>query len=298
MPTLSSLSNVTIPSSILQSLIALNSSLPTLSQLRTSLDAIITTPIEAVRHEIKSTISNSTTAITIQTLPVPDLTPANITYCQNLNLDFIDEIGRDLIKFVKLGLIVILVLIILLFIAGFIWANYEYNSHLRGVKRAKSSWQNDLQSGTNPADSLSVTNLRSFLAAADHPTLHIILSKISNLFNLSNKSRTKLHWFGNYIFHQSAFIFLMIGVLGLLFIQIQLALLAGPMKTSAQKASVAGLRGVSSSLIGDVNQRMNASSIQYASQTNSIIQGYEDKLNHDLVSNALDSDSVSLLDLC
>lgn len=53
-PDLSALDNVTLPSSFEQGLVNLNSSLPTLDELRTKMDEIIQGPFEKLKVEINS----------------------------------------------------------------------------------------------------------------------------------------------------------------------------------------------------------------------------------------------------
>lgn len=240
---------------------------------------MISTPIEALRANVKSSLANAT--ISIAALPVPPT--SSVEFCNGLDTGFVDDIGRELVKFVKIAIGVLLGLVALLIGIAIIYEDYRYRSHLAGIVRAKQSWESDLGNGANPADSLSLSNLRSFLSAASHPTLAMTFTKLANVLRLGPEQRARLHWFGAYIFHPPAVIFLVLGVLGLLTIQLELLVLNGSIRHTVAGQAQAGLSNFGAQVQGIVNGNMNATSSTYANDTNTVILGVQTGINHDLV---------------
>ena len=63
------LNNVTLPHSFMDSLVSLNASLPTLEELQSGMNNIISTPFQMLRAEINGTLGNATVDRSL--LPVP-----------------------------------------------------------------------------------------------------------------------------------------------------------------------------------------------------------------------------------
>jgi hypothetical protein len=276
-PVLNSLSNVTLPSSVLSSLKSLNSSLPTLSELKNDLNKFISIPINDLRGKINSTLHNST--IEIATLPVP--ARSSIDLCSNLDTRFVDEIGIDMRRFVEVALITLGVAAICLMLLGILSERYRYYSHLRGIERARSAWRADSATDHDP---LSTSSLRAFINDTHYPLLSLIVSKISSHLKLPIRRRNQLHWFLSYIFHPSALIFLLIGAFGLIIISIEIALLEGPVRSQAQARALRGAANFGSTVAETLNQQMNHTSTKYAMDSNHVILGLQDDINQKLVS--------------
>ncbi|KAI5477803.1 plasma membrane fusion protein PRM1 [Pseudohyphozyma bogoriensis] len=276
-PTLSALSNVTISTSLISSLESLNSSIPTLDELRASLDSLISTPIDALRTQVNSSFSNAT--ISVELLPVP--AKQNVDLCGQLDTSFIDEIGHVMKKFAKIGLGLVGLAAVLLIVAGIFWERYRYRAFLEGVARARQAWQMDLgdKRSANLGETLSTPNLLSFLSAAQHPTVSLIFAKVASFFHLSAERRAAIHWFGAYICHPYALMFLALGVVGLLTVEIQLALIEGPLKRAAQDQANAGASDFSAQVLAVVNDKMNSTSVAFANATNTLIKELQDTTN-------------------
>lgn len=112
-PQLSALENVTIPSTVIDALTDLNSSIPTLDEFRASMNSLISTPIEALRTNVRTTLSNRT--IEVEMLPVP--AKQTVELCQDLDTTWIDDVGHDLAKFVKLAIGLVILLMVLFMLA-------------------------------------------------------------------------------------------------------------------------------------------------------------------------------------
>ncbi|CEQ43075.1 SPOSA6832_04973, partial [Sporobolomyces salmonicolor] len=285
-PDLTSLENVTLPTTIIDALTELNSSIPTLDSLRSTLDSLISTPIDSLRATINSTLSNRT--IDIEMLPVP--AKQTVELCGNLDTSWIDSVGRDLAQFVKVAIGLVVLLMVLFILACAVYERCRYRTFLSGVASAREAWLLDLLSGPNgpvhPAsasDALSKTNLLSFLNASSHPTLFAYVGRLTSLLSLrTSNAKANLIWFLSYIASPNAWAFLALGLIGLLVVQIQLAVLQGPVKDLAKKRADAGAGEFSSSVLGTLNAKMNASSWQFADETNKVILSVQDGINDDL----------------
>lgn len=286
-PSLDFLSNVTLPSSILSGLTSLNDSLPTLAELRSTLDSLISTPIDALRSEINSTLANAT--IEVELLPVP--AKDTVELCTNLDTGFLDDVGHDLAKFIKIALGLIVLLAALLVLAGALYERWEYQRLLEGVQRAREAWLMDLgHSSSAPSTTVDVRevladrNLLSFLSASQHPTLSLYLSRAASSLRLSPAGRSRAYWFGAYIFHPSALAFLTLGIVGIIVVQVQLAVLEGPVKDMAQSRASDGAGEFSTSVLSSINGKMNATSVDWAEGSNKVIGALQTGINDDLVS--------------
>jgi len=116
-PELSALENATIPSTIVDALTDLNSSIPTLDEFRAQMNSLISTPIEALRSNINSTLSNRT--VEVEMLPVP--AKQTVEICTDLDTSWIDDVGHDLGKFVKIAMGLVVLLMVLFMLACRSW---------------------------------------------------------------------------------------------------------------------------------------------------------------------------------
>ncbi|KAL8293032.1 hypothetical protein RQP46_000726 [Phenoliferia psychrophenolica] len=278
MPTLSSLENVTLPAGIVNGLTSLNASIPTLSELRASLDSIISTPITLLRSEVNSTMSNAT--ILVAQLPVPD--KETVDLCSTLDTGFIDDVGRTLATSIHILLGVLAAVTVLLFIGYYFWEKYRYNAVLAAVDRGRDLWRGDLANGAGADSALQTPHLLAFLSATQQPFVTRIVSWIASRFRLGQQWTTSLFWFANYICHPNALLFLALGLIGLIGVEIQLALVEGPIRDAARDQAAVGAGAFSSGLTSKIDAVMANSSAAYANSTNKIILGVQDGINNNL----------------
>lgn len=236
--------------------------------------------MNALRTNIKSTLGNAT--ISIGTLPVPS--KSSVSLCGNLNTSFIDDVGSTISKFTKIMLGLLALAAILLAIFNFYWERYRWKCYLASVNRAKEAWSIDMSDGITRDEAMSIPNLLAFLSASQHPRLSLSLARIARWLGLTKERKASLYWFGNYIAHPMALIFLMLGVSGLIIVEIQLGLLEGPLKGTVQGQAKVGASDFSNQVLKVVNDNMNGTSIKYANDSNTIIQDLQHGINNDLVS--------------
>ncbi|GAA6037619.1 hypothetical protein JCM8097_006146 [Rhodosporidiobolus ruineniae] len=296
-PELSALENVTLPTTLVDALTSLNSSIPTYEQLKEQLDTMISTPIEALRTEVNSTFTNASSLISVELLPVP--AKQSIEICQDLDTGWVNDVGDDLAKVVKI-MIGLVVLAMGLWIVGCaLWERYSYRVFLGGVDAARQAWLADLLSsssastaaaGPHPHSSvaestLSTPNLLSFLNASSHPTLFRHLRRLQSLLRLrTSHAKAQLVWFLSYIAHPYAWAFLALGLVGLVVVQIQLAVLEGPVKSLVHRRAEQGAGEFSTSVVGALNDKWNETSTEWAEGTNKVILGLQDTINDDVFS--------------
>ncbi|GAA5993223.1 hypothetical protein JCM10908_004517 [Rhodotorula pacifica] len=298
-PQLSALENVTLPNTLVNALENLNSTIPTLDEFRSSLDSLISRPIEELRSSINSTMRNS--SISVELLPVP--AKETVQLCQELDTSWIDEVGNDLAKFVKIAIGLVVLAMALFIAANALWEKYRYRAFIGGVDAAREAWLRDLldsaqsagryaQQAHNPAfhtatadETLSRTNLLSFLNASSHPTLFKHISRLSSLLSLrTSNAKANLIWFLSYIADPYAWGFLALGVVGLIVVQIQIAVLDGPIRDLTHKRAEQGAGEFSSSVMETMNGKMRNASMEWANSTNAAILGIEDGINENLFS--------------
>ncbi|GAA5972805.1 hypothetical protein JCM11641_003948 [Rhodosporidiobolus odoratus] len=289
-PELSSLENVTLPNTLVDALTSLNSSIPTYDELKASMATLISTPIDALRSEINSTFTNTSSRIDLELLPIPALQSVQI--CQDLDTTWVDDVGHDLGSFVKLMTGLTVLAMVLFIVAMALWERYRYRLFLDGVASAREAWLADLlsssSSSSSPHDStakgtLSSTNLLSFLNATSHPTLFRHLQRLQSLLSLqTSNSKAQLIWFLSYIAHPYAWAFLAFGLLGLIVVQLQLAVLDGPVRRMVHERAEGGAGEFSQSVVGALNAKWVESSEEWARQSNEVIGGFQETINEDV----------------
>lgn len=72
------LDNVSLPHGFMDALVSLNSSLPTLDELKSGMNSIVSTPFVALRSDINGTLGNATVDLSL--LPIP--AKQSITFCE------------------------------------------------------------------------------------------------------------------------------------------------------------------------------------------------------------------------
>lgn len=221
-----------------------------------------------------------------------------IEVCQELDTSWIDDVGTDLGKFVKLFIgLTVLAMVVLVAVCA-VWERYRYRLFLVGVSEAREAWLANLLSSSSVATSssphatapdptqvLSTPNLLSFLSASSHPSLSRQARRLTSLLRLRlPSSRANLIWFLSYILHPTALAFLGFGLLGLLVVQVQLAVLEGPVKASVGKRAGEGASEFGGSVVSALEGKWEEISGEWAEESNRVIGGFEGTVNYDVVS--------------
>lgn len=256
-------------------------------------------PIEDLRATVNSTLRSSP-ALSVELLPVP--AKETVQLCGDLDTSWIDDVGHDLKQFVRVAIGLVLLAMALFVAANAVWERYRYRVFLGGVDAAREAWLRDLVDSArvpraDPAPSaeetLSQTNLLSFLNASAHPTLFRHASRLTSLLSRrrpttssSSKwnARANLIWFLSYVAHPYAWGFLALGLVGLVVVQIQLAVLDGPVRDLTHERAQQGAGEFSKSVVGTLNERMREATGGWANETNRAVLEVQDGINNHLVS--------------
>lgn len=279
-PSLSDLENVTLPTDFETALIKLNASLPTLSTLKSEIDSIVDTPFELLKKEINDTFANLTFDSSV--LPVPQQN--TLTFCDNLDTSFIDDLGQDLLKIAKIGIIILVLLALLLLGANCVFEWYKWHLLKKHLQNTRDAWTSDpavyheSMTKTTPTVDLSDHNLMILQADAQHPHLMKIANAIAALFRMGPSKYVNLRWFLHYVFHPPALACFLIGFFGLLSVEIQV-IAVRPLADKFSQQAVASVDSYSDLIATSINGSMYNQSATYANDVNSRVDAIQATIN-------------------
>ncbi|KAG6820285.1 hypothetical protein H0H93_002897 [Arthromyces matolae] len=278
-PDLSSLQNVTLPDSFTSALVSLNNTLPTVSQLKNEVESIIDSPFELLKKDINDTFGGINFDASV--LPVPQLN--TVTFCDQLDLSIVDDVGHDLIQAAKIGLIILILLALLLVGLNCLLEWYKWRCMKMHLEYTRQAWASDptmvhVDVASAPSVTLSDHNLMMLNADSAHPLLTRIANNTSRILRLSPIQHTHLRWFLHYIFHPPALACLLIGLLGILTVEIQLVAM-GPLIAKYQELSVNATSDFSNTIFTAINGSMYNQSATYASDINSRVDTIQTTIN-------------------
>ncbi|KAL5524036.1 hypothetical protein ACEPAG_8209 [Sanghuangporus baumii] len=282
-PDLSILDNVTLPDSVQQALTNLNSTLPTLDQVRDTIKDFVDTPFE----ELKADINNTFAGLNYdpQALFVPE--QQTLSFCDDMDTSVVDDLGRDLVKITKIGIILLVVLALLLLAAHCALEWYKWRCLQQHLEYTRQAWVTDptmnnaVRDGEPPAMRMTNHNLLVLAGSQQHPLLTRISNQLAALLKLTPAQHTNLQWFFHYVFHPPVLAVFLIGFLGLLSVQIQLlAIHPIEKRYSAQVAS--SVSDFSNTIATSMNASMYNQSAFYANQVNAQVNSTQTTINDGL----------------
>ncbi|KAJ7495838.1 hypothetical protein B0H11DRAFT_2000813 [Mycena galericulata] len=281
-PDLTSLENVTLPQSFTDSITSLNNSLPTFKEFKQIVDQFIDTPFELLKADINDTFSGLSFNSSI--LAVPELN--TLSFCNDLDTSFIDDLGHDLVKIAKIAIVVLIIVIFILIGLNCLLEWYKWRCLRHHLERTRQAWMTDptlyhQTSGGVPSVTLSDHNLLMLHANSTHPLLMRIAHTLSAKMRLSPSKHISLQWLLHYIFHPPALACFLIGFFGLLSVELQL-LAIHPLvdKYSAQAASTA--TDFSNTIATSINASMFNQSAAYATSVNGHVDTIQNSINDGL----------------
>ncbi|KAG6807828.1 hypothetical protein H0H92_004749 [Tricholoma furcatifolium] len=280
-PDLSSLSNITLPDSFTQALTNLNNSIPTVAQLKDEVDSIIDTPFELLKADINNTFLGI--SFNSSVLPVPQLN--TLTFCDDMDLSIVDDVGQDLIKTARIGIVILILLALLLIGLNCLLEWYKWRCMKRHLEFTRQAWLSDptmihakIPSSSAPTVTLTDHNLMMLHVESSHPLLTRIANNLSRILRLSPSQHSNLRWFFHYVFHPPALACLLIGLLGILSIELQL-LAMHPLIAKYQEQSANVASDFSDTIFTAVNASMYNQSATYANDINSQIDVIQTTIN-------------------
>ena len=166
----------------------------------------------------------------VNALPLPSQNA--VQFCDQMDTSVVDDLGRDLVKMVKIGTAILIVLIVLL-IAANCWLEwYKWRAMKDHFRRIKDDLRSDpgvttLEVGNELYARTSNHDLMSIEGTMAHPWVTKIILFFQRWMNPAR--RDKIIFFAHYVFHPPALACFLIGVFGLLSVEIQL-LAIGPIQ--------------------------------------------------------------------
>ncbi|PCH36129.1 hypothetical protein WOLCODRAFT_134123 [Wolfiporia cocos MD-104 SS10] len=279
-PALSDLENVTLPTDFETALEKLNNSLPTLSTLKSEIDSIVDTPFELLKKEINETFANLTFDRSV--LPVPQ--ENSLSFCDDLDTSFIDDLGQDLVKIAEIGVGILIVLALLILAANCAFEWYKWRCLKRHLQFTRDAWTSDptvahvRSSRASPIVDMSDHNLLILAADAQHPHLMKIANGLSRRLRLTPPQHVNLRWFMHYVFHPPALVCFLIGFFGLLSVEIQIAVVR-PLADKFSEQAATTVSGYSELIVTSINGTMYNQSATYAADVNARVDAIQNSIN-------------------
>ncbi|KAG8885917.1 plasma membrane fusion protein prm1 [Tulasnella sp. 331] len=279
-PSLSGLQNVTIPDTFQNALTSLNSSLPTLADVRDSLDSLIDTPFQALKNDINNTFSNLRFDAT--TLPVPD--QQRLSFCSDMDTGVIDELEHDLIKIARIGCLLLLALAVLMTLGNCALQWYRWKKLQIRMSFIRHGWGGDSTiSPSQPAGGpftldLGDRNLMSIFTSVEHPIATTFAAAIAGTFRLSGQKQNNIRFFFNYVCHKPAIACFLIGFFGIVSVELQLAAIA-PLQRHYSGLVNAQINDYSLNIAQGINSNMLNQSNAYAVSINTQIDSVQNTVN-------------------
>ncbi|EGG07065.1 uncharacterized protein MELLADRAFT_85972 [Melampsora larici-populina 98AG31] len=264
-PDLTALQNVKVPTGLSDALTQLNSSLPTLNELRDALDKVISTPFEALRVEVASNLKNATIDRTLLKIP-PRQT---VTFCQDLDTSFLDKVGDVISSGLKLIILLLCIVILIIFLFNVFKERFLYKRMINKVDEAREVWLYGSQ------ETFSSSNLLAFTHNVQNPFASTMNNK---LLKTKTPKSYRLPWFLAYITWPSALLFLGFGLLGFLVIQVQLFALHGVRHQAVHQAN-SGVNDMTNLLADKINDQTRNASAAFAEDTNAVILKFQSDVN-------------------
>ncbi len=295
-PSLTALENITLPHEIQDGLLKLNATLPTLQQLKDKMDSLIQTPFEQMKADVNATLGNFTFNHTV--FEVPQM--QNVTFCDRIDTSPLDDLGRDLKKTVKWGLVLLMLLALAVLVVGVVKEWWSYEREIKGVERTRGVWlaQNGgLQSqyhdkdgtmsggkeavagGVPQQDVLKTENLMSILTISRHPLVSSLSQSFCDRVGIrTRRAQDRLSWLLSFVTHPASLACLFSGLLGLLTVTLQLFLIHR-LTTNSTSSIDTSLTHLSNDVLSLIDATSRNASLAFSSSANSIITTVETELN-------------------
>ncbi|KAG8832656.1 plasma membrane fusion protein prm1 [Serendipita sp. 399] len=270
-PSAAQLANIQIPTTFEDKLKALNGSIPTLDEFREKLDSLISVPFQLLKKEINDTFIASQASFNATLLPLPK--ENTVTFCGDTISTSFDDLAKSLVSIARTGILIVIASMIILFL-GYAFVTWWSQRSLRNnIERIRLLWFGDGNATTD--------RLLAFDALIAHPIWTQIVQFFSERFHLSQEKYDAFTWFGLYVFHPAPMACLLIGIFGLLSVQIQLAVV-GPLSSQYSNQISNDINGLSSRIATKLNETMWQDSTVYARALNERIGAVEQTINTDL----------------
>jgi hypothetical protein len=152
---------------------------------------------------------------------------------------------------------------------------WKWRSLKRHLERTRAAWTTDPTllhpsvptSAAGPTMELTDHNMLVLMSTSQHPLLSRFSNWLSTVFKLRPQTYTHVRWFLAYVFHPTALACLLIGLLGVLSVQVQLMAI-GPLEAKYQAKATAAAADFSNTIAAQMNASMFTQSAAYAADIN------------------------------
>lgn len=243
----------------------------------------VDTPFEDLKVDINNTFAGL--QFNESTLFVPQ--QDSVSFCGQMDTSVVDDLGRDLVKLTKIGIIVLVILALLLLGAHCALEWYKWKCQQMHLQFTRQAWLNDptmnnrVQDGQAPTMQMTDHNLLVLSGNMQHPLLTRIANFLSSLLQLSPSQQTNLQWFFHYVFHPPAFACFLIGFFGLLSVELQLAAIK-PLEAKYTAQVNSSVTDFQSTIATSINATMFNQSAAYADQINTLVNTTQTSINDGL----------------
>jgi hypothetical protein len=313
-PSLTGLQDVQIPTGFEDSLIKLNDTLPTLAALKDKMNALISIPFEKLKAEINETRLEMAASFNSSILPVPSLNQLSANkanafqddLCGDLDTSLIDDTAKALRKLSNISIGLMFLLLFLLWATLIVWEWRRWRAMKETVEAVEDEWRRE---GTQDAWRV--------VAIVEHPVIEKYGTGLLHRATQNPRTRTNIRWFSEYILlqlspapldrswdkadsntvsyisHPTCLALFFIAFIGFLSIQFQLLAL-NAIKNHARANANATVAASTNSLTSKLNAMALQQSQEYASEYNTAIGLYQQRIDDELFGKWMNTTAIQL----
>jgi hypothetical protein len=238
---------------------------------------------------VKADINNTFSAIQFNSSVLDVPAQNTLAFCSGMDLSDVDSLGRDIVKIARAAAALLVLAALLLVAVNCViqwWRWRRLQNHLENIRMA---WRSDpMIIRTNPQPPGDVSefemtnhNLMLLINTAEHPLLSRMANHITRAFHLSHSQHVNLRFFFSYVFYPPALACLLIGVLGILSVELQLAAL-GPLQKHYDAQVNSTVNNFSNQIALAINSGMTNQSTTYATQVNTHMLDIQNQINNNV----------------
>lgn len=272
--------NVQVPDTVSNSLISLNNSLPTLDDLRNDIANLITIPFTDLQQKINSTFAQAKLGLDPNILPVPAL--RTVEFCDGIDLSDVDNAGNKLIRVVLWTAIILFVLVPVMMLLNVFLEWYRWKGLQAAVGSIGDSWRDPSDDNKSvPVVALTKDNIMVLHSQLERRFTTRNMAVLRRWFGLRPQTTNSIAWFIAYVTYPPALMCLLIGVLGIVVVAVQYALIGPLQKEFAQLESVV-IGNYTGQIADAINNAIGTDSVTYANDVNGWMDSAAAGINNDL----------------
>lgn len=313
-PSLTGLQDVQIPTGFEDSLIKLNDTLPTLAALKDKMNALISIPFEKLKAEINETRLEMAASFNSSILPVPSLNQLSANkanafqddLCGDLDTSLIDDTAKALRKLSNISIGLMFLLLFLLWATLIVWEWRRWRAMKETVEAVEDEWRRE-----------GIQDAWRVVAIVEHPVIEKYGTGLLHRATQNPRTRTNIRWFSEYILfqlarsptnrswdeadsntvsyisHPTCLALFFIALIGFLSIQFQLLAL-NAIKNHARANANATVAASTNSLRSKLNAMALQQSQEYASEYNTAIGLYQQRIDDELFGKWMNTTAIQL----